>query len=167
MNVINTLGERNKRLLPALLGTDPDGGSTNIYSTDIGRIVWKTSNKACLARGGSSYSTSLILGIVAQVPTNTTNGSTIPFYIQKIDPNCEVEISYSTLYSATHPGTTNIGAYVGLSTAATIAGAVISMGNLGNEPGTSDCRFLKVTGFSTERRKIYGFPTRDSLYLSW
>lgn len=166
-NVVNTLGERNKKLLPALLGTDPDGGSTNIYSTDIGRFTHKNLNLHVLARGGSSYSTSLISGIVAQVPTNTTNGSTVPFYIQKLDPNCEIECSYSTLYSATHPADDYLGYYIGLSTAATIAGAVLSMGNVGTAPGTSDARFLKITGYSTERRKIYGFPSVESSCISW
>lgn len=166
-NTFNMVGCRPKQLMPALLGYDDAGAATDIYSSDIGRLVRQTSNGIVLMKGGSSYSTSLIAGILSQVPTATTSGSTIPFYIQKLDPNQLVEGTYSTLYSTVHPGTTDIGKYVGLSTAATVAGGVFSMGNMGNAPGTSDARWMKLVDFSTNRRKLVGFPVSNSSCIAW
>ena len=166
-NTFNVVGCRRKQLMPALLGYDDAAAATDIYSSDIGRLTRQTSNGHVLMKGGSSYSTSLISGIVAQVPTATTSGSTIMFYIQKLDPNELVEGTYSTLYSTVHPGTTDIGKYIGLSTAATVAGAVFDVDNMGNAPGTSDARWCKLMGFSTNRRKIWGFPVINSSCIAW
>jgi hypothetical protein len=166
-NTFNLVGCRPKQLMPAILGYDAAAAATDIYSSDIGRLVMASSNGITLMTGGSSFSTSLIAGIVSQVPTATTSGSTIPFYVQKLDPNQLVEGTYSTLYSTVHPGTSDLGKYVGLSTAATVAGAVFSMGNMGNAPGTSDARWLKLTDFSTNRRKLMGFPAVNSSCISW
>ena len=166
-NTFNMVGCRPKQLMPAILGYDAAAAATDIYSSDIGRLVMASSNGITFMTGGSSFSTSLIAGIVSQVPTATTSGSTIPFYVQKLDPNQMVEGTYSTLYSATHPATSDLGKYIGLSTAATVAGAVLDMDNVGNAPGTSDARWLKITGFSTNRRKIMGFPVINSSCIAW
>lgn len=163
-NIINPINTKITKLIPGLVGS-----SDTIKSTDIGRLLFKSSNTVVLGTGGSSFSTSFMAGYVAKVDTTggSSGGSTIPIYYRKFDPTEEVEMDYSTLYSTVHPGTTDIGKYVGLSTAATVAGAVISMGNMGNEPGTSDARFLKMSGFSTSRRKIKGFPVRNSSVIAW
>lgn len=163
-NIINPRNTACQKYTPIL-----PGSSDTIYSTDNGRILFQSSNKGVLGTGGSSFSTSLMLGYICKVDTTagSSGGSTIPIYCRKFDPTEEVEMDYSTLYSTVHPATTDVGNYIGLSSAATVAGAVLAMNNIGNAPGTSDARWLKITGFSTNRRKIYGFPVRNSSVIAW
>ena len=165
-NIINPINTKITSLVPGLVYAS---AAQAIMSTDVGRLLFKTGNTVDLGTGGSSFSTSFFAGYVAKVDTTggSTAGSTIPIYYRKFDPTEKIEMDYSTLYSATHPATTDIGKYIGLSTAATVAGAVLSMGNLGTEPGTSDARFLQISAFSTSRRKIIGFPVRNSSVIAW
>lgn len=165
MNVVGPRNYYSKPLMPVLIG------STDVVtSTDIGRFVFKSSNHAVLGTGGSSFSTSIILGYIAAVPTNTSGGSSVPAYIRKLNPTEELECRYSTVVGSTahlHPATTDIGKYVGFSSVATVAGCVLDMNNLGNTPGTSDARWLQITGFSTNRRMVYGFPVFASSVIAW
>lgn len=161
-NIINTRNTACQRYLAVL-----PGSTDTIKSTDSGRILFQSSNKVVLGTGGSSFSTSLLAGYVAKVEADSSGGSTIPFYMRRFDPTEEIEMDYSTLYSTLHPATTDLGNYIGLSSAATVAGAVLAMNNVGNAPGTTDARWLKINGYSTNRRKIYGVPVRNSSVIAW
>ena len=148
------------------------GSTDTINSSDVGKLLFRSSNKVVLATGGSSFSTSLFIGIVAGVDmTNSTGSSggsdTAVVQYRQLTPGKEYEGTYSTLYSTLHPGTTDIGNYIGLSSAATIAGAVLSMANIGNTVGTTNGRFLKVTGYSTNRRKVYGVVKYGAANIAW
>jgi hypothetical protein len=148
------------------------GSSDTFYSSDIGRILFKSSDKAVLGTGGSSFSTSLMLGFLYYVEaaassSGSSGGSTVPVLYMKFNPSVEYAIKYTTLGSTVHPATTDLGRYIGLSTIATVAGCQLAMGNIGNEPGTSDARFLKITGYSTNRRMIYGYVVRNSSVIAW
>lgn len=172
MPYVNPVSNYNKPLCKGLPGSTMD-----VQSTDIGRFIFKSSNNYVYAVGGSSFSTSLIAGYVAAVPTASSAGSTIPFYFRKLDPNIELEISYAstsfsstamaTTYGGGDPATTDIGKYIGFTTHATVAGARMDITNAGNEPGTSNGRFIQITGFSTNRGKIKGFPVVNSSCIAW
>lgn len=148
-------------------------GSTTIRSTDKGRLIFKSSNVGILGYGGSSFSTSLMLGYLVSVTTaGGPNNSTVHLLnVRKFSPLEEIEMDYSTLFSTVHPASSDQGKYIGLSSGVASTdpgqGAVLSMGNVGNEPGTSDARFLQINGFSTNRRKIFGFPVRNSSVIAW
>ena len=162
-NIFNPLTNyQDDAIVPAIVGS-----SDTINSSDVGRIVFKSSNTVVLGTGGSSFSTSIIAGVIALVPTASSGGSTVPIYIRPLVPGKMWEGKYSTLYSTVHPSDDYIGSYVGLSSAATVAGALFSMGNLGNEPGTSDARFARITGYSTNRRILEFTPVKDSSVIGW
>ncbi len=162
LNVCNPVSKFNLPLFPMTPSTDD-----SVYSTDVGRCVWKSSFSGMLARGGSSLSTSLLIGYIAIVPTDSTAGSTIPFYIRKFDPNVEVELIYTTAGGGGHPQTTDLGKFIGFSSAATVAGAVMDMQWISNTPGTSNGCWLCISGFSTAGRKVRGFPSVNSSMISW
>jgi hypothetical protein len=137
----------------------PGAGSLgSIGSTDLGKLVNESSGKAVLQ---SSTSTSIpkILGMVSNVPVDTTGGSTVPFYVWDVRGK-EIEQTFSTVASATLPATTDIGNYVGWSTAAGVG--VIGMDTASSAPGKA---FLKITGFDNNRRKVFGFVNTTNLAL--
>jgi hypothetical protein len=140
----------------------PGAGSLgNIGSSDLGKLLTESSGKAVLQ---SSTSTSIpkILGMVANVPVDTTGGSTVPFYVWDVRGK-EIEQTYTTLASATLPATTDIGSYVGWSTASTgAAGGIIGMDTASSAPGKA---FLKITGFDNNRRKVFGRVNTTNLAL--
>lgn len=144
------------------------GSTETIYSSDIGRMVFKSSNNVVMGSTGSSFfSTSLMLGFIAAVPVTSTGGSTIPIYYTKLDPNVEIEGTYSTVPGGNHPATTDIGKFVGFTRTTGLSAAVFDMQYAGNEVGTSNALWLRITGFSTSRRKIYGYPAVNSSVISW
>jgi hypothetical protein len=161
-NVCNPVSCFNKPISSIIPSTD-----NSVYSTDIGRFIWKSSFSGMLAKGGSSFSTSLLLGYIVSVPEDSTAGSTIPFYYRKFDPSVELEITYTTAGGGGHPQTTDLGKYIGFSSLATVAGCVMDMQWIGNDPGTSDGRWLQISGFSTSRRKVRGYPAVNSSMISW
>lgn len=160
--VCGPLSQYNLPLTPALAGS-----TDTIKTTDLGRFTFMSSNTHVLGTGGSSFSTSLISGYIAMVTTDSSGGSTKPFYIRKLAPTVELEVTYSTVTSTAHPATTDIGKYIGFSSLATVAGCVLAVSNMGNAAGTTDGRWLKITGFSTDRRKITGFPVANSSLIAW
>jgi len=132
-------------------------GSTggNINSTDVGKFVTKSSNHYGLAVGSSSYQN--IVGYVAAVSGSGVVSSTNPFYVAPFKDGNTYAVKYSTLYSANHPTSTSIGMYVGLSTAATIAGAVISMASeakVYSSTGAS-APIFRINGYSTAQRRLF------------
>lgn len=130
----------------------------HIQSSDVGKLVEESSGRAVLH---SSTSTSIpkFLGVVACVPTATTAGSTIPFYIQPIRGKV-IEQTYSTLGSTTLPATTDIGDYVGYSTKTGVG--EIGMDTKSSSPGIA---FLKITDFDNNRRKVFGVVNSTNLAL--
>jgi len=148
-------GFSNIPLLPVLPGASTVRGF--VTSTNIGDIVTRTSNKGVLAVG-TTADVSDLLGFVAAVPNNTTPGSTVPFYVLPFSNRDEVEVKYSTLYSTGHPATTDIGKYIGFGNTSTPAGALLDVSSLADSPGTTSGCWLRVNGFSTNRRMIFGVP---------
>ncbi len=142
-------------MFPVLPGA---GSLGNIASSDIGKLVVESSGKGVLQ---SSTSTSIptIIGMIACVPTETSGGSTVPFYVHDIRGK-EIEQTFSTVASATLPATTDIGDFVGWSTAA--GTGVIGMDTKSSAAGKA---FLKVTGFDNTRRKVFGVVHSSNLIL--
>jgi hypothetical protein len=144
---------RTKSLLPVLPVASTVTGFVN--SSDVGKLVFGTSNHGGLAVG-TTADAQRFLGLVAAVPIATTPGSSQPFYVQQITPETEIEYDFSTTYSTAMPASTDVGKYVGFGNTTSVAGAVLSMAAIGNAPGSTNGCFLRVTGHSTNRRKIYG-----------
>lgn len=127
-----------------------------IGTTDIGKLVTKSSEKYGLCVGSSDYQN--IVGYTAMVPENSSAGSTKPFYVAPFQVGSEYEMSYSTLYSTNHPTSTSIGCYIGIGATATIAGAKLSMNSIATAPavtGTTGCPIFRINGYSTNRRMVY------------
>lgn len=160
----NNFNFRNKKgaMVPVLFGS-----TDAIASSDVGRIVFRTSNKYMLnCTASDGLSTTPIFGFIGAVPTDTTGGSTIPVYVYKLDPSLEIEGTYTTGNGGGHPATTDIGNYVGFYiTTTTITGLQLDMTYCAQNPGTSNALWLQITGFSTNRRKIYGYPCAASSVL--
>jgi len=135
-----------------------------VSSSDVGKLVFETSNQGGLMPGSTGDvfiggSAVKLLGIVANVPTPTSPGSTIPFFIWPIVPGKLYEAEYSTTYSANLPATTDIGKYLGSPNTTTIAaGAYLSMAGIGNAAGTTSGLFFRISdpSYSTAQRKILG-----------
>lgn len=158
----------NYPLIKALLGS-----TDTIYTSDEGAIVKKSSNKYILAIGGTTAATEMFAGWIEKLWPGTTScsgGSTTFFYLRKFAPDCEVEIKYSTLYSTVHPGSSDVGNFIGVSTASSDIGGRLSMATIVNDAATSSGAgraWLQITGFSTARRLIYGLPYRNSSCIAW
>lgn len=131
-----------------------------VASTDVGKLAFASSQVGGLMVGSTADFSGAILGIVASVPTATTPGSTVPFYIRPIVTGALYEADFSTSYSATLPATTDIGKYVGVSNTTTVAGgSYLSMAGIGNTAGTTSGRFFKIaraTAADVERRVVIG-----------
>jgi hypothetical protein len=143
--------------LLAVLPVSSTGG--NIKSSDVGKLAVRSSNHGGLIVGSTQDIAHSILGIVTSVPVDVTPGSTILFYVLPLVPNALYEADFSTVASATLPATTDIGKYVGLSNTTTIAGAVLSMGTLGNAWGTTSGNFFRINRASADdisRRRVVG-----------
>jgi len=141
-------------LIPVLPSTNTVNGE--VASTDIGKLIVPSSHNGVLALG-TTADTNTFLGIVAAVPVTSTVGSTQPFYIRPIVRGALYKANYSTSFSTSHPATTDIGKYVGLSNTTTVAGgSALDMSVIGNAPGTTDSLFFRIAGYSTERNEVIG-----------
>lgn len=134
-----------------------------ITSTNVGDIVRRSSNKGELAVGTTADHTDL-LGIIQAVPNNTTPGSSTPFYILPFCEDREFEIKYSTGYSTSHPASSDVGKYIGFGNTTTPAGALLSVGTLANSPGSTSGCWLRLSGYSTNNRKVFGFPNSTHIH---
>lgn len=133
-----------------------------VDGTDVGKFVVASSNKYALMVG-TTADDKVISGIVAAVPTATTPGSTVPFYVQKISYGELIEASYSS--DSTVITTTNIGKFFGVNGTTTVAGAVnLNPAIAGNAAGTTDGLFFKMLKFSTQNNVMWG--TINSSHLS-
>lgn len=158
-----------KGLLAVLPGASTRG---SVSSSDIGKLAIASSNHAVLAAGTTAdvLRAASILGIVAAVPTATTPGSTTPFYVYPLAAGVEVEADYSTDYEGSTGvsviATSNIGKYLTWGNTTTIAAAAyIDPSLAGNAPGTTDCLFFKLTGFSTQNNTVTGVINSTHLAL--
>lgn len=143
-----------------------------INTTDIGAVLQKSSNKVVLAVGGTTAATARVCGFVhgfREGTTKCTGGSSDWFYMKKFSQNREYEITYSTLYSTVHPASTDVGKFIGFSTASTDVGGKLDMDTLVVDVATSSGAgqsWFEIKGCSTARRKIYGIPV-DSTNIVW
>jgi hypothetical protein len=116
-----------------------------------------------------------VLGIVANVPTATTQGSTTPFWIEKIRPGDVLEADYSTDVETSTGGTTtvvvtsNIGYYFGIgapggnNTTTVVRGMYIDGSVATTACGTTCNTFFQMLGFSTAIRKMWGVVNSTNL----
>lgn len=151
-----------KNLIPVLPSnsTTPNG----VSSSDIGKLVVDSSGRGALllptTQNSTGSTTVGILGIVAAVPTNTTAGSTVPFYYRPYQQGEILTADYSTTYAtstALLTTTSNIGYFFGCPASTTpdaIIGGYIDPSTNSTTVGAS--RFFKMTGFDNTRKKIYG-----------
>lgn len=131
-----------------------------VASSDVGKLAFASSQLGGLMVGSTADFSQAILGIVASVPTATTPGSTVPFYIRPIVRGALYEADFSTTYSTALPATTDIGKYLGVSNTTTVAGgSYLSMAGIGNAAGTTSGRFFRVKRASSAdvaRRVVLG-----------
>ena len=127
-----------------------------IGSSDIGKLVYATSNNGGLAVG-TTADDKLFLGIVAAVPTATTPASTVPFYVQPIVRGALYEADFSTTYSTGLPATTDIGKFLGLPNTTTVTGgSYLNIGTIGNAVGTTSGCFFRINSVNVEARTVTG-----------
>lgn len=167
-----------RELVAVLPGNSTVGGTTSaqICSSDEGRLCVTASTilddiGATLPAGSTFAGFPAIMGIVAYVPTDTTAGSTIPFYIEKIKPGDVVECGYSTDIETSTAGTSsymvtsNIGYYFGPgypgvssnNSTALIIGMYLD-GSIASTAyaATTSAKCFKLAGFSTVDRRAWG-----------
>jgi len=143
-------------LQPYLPSADATLGA--ITSSHIGYIVTASTPCAELAVGTSDDNARYV-GIIAAVPNDVTVGGEVPFYVMPFSPDEEIEVEYSTDYSATTPDDGDIGMYIAFGSTATIAGAKLDTSTIyPTAGGSSTGRWLKITGYDTDRQVIYGRP---------
>jgi hypothetical protein len=172
--------EMGEFTIPGYLSTDNPGSAGAAYSSDIGRIMTRSTDasKFIFAVGTTAARTTSYLTTTMQLygflsgleADPTSEGSTNKIYVTKFDPSKEYAINYSTLYSATLPASSDIGNYIGLGNTTTVAGCVLSMANIsstGAGSGTTSPKPFIVTGFDNNRRKVYVRPVVDSGQFSW
>jgi len=149
------------------------GSSNTLNTSDIHCILKQSSNKHLIMIGGTTAAATLITGYVVGFREGTTHcsgGSSNWFYMRKFTPDNEYEIEYSTVMSTVHPGTSDIGNFIGCSSLATQYGGRLDMDSINNDPHSSTASarvWFQITGFSTARRKIYGLPVRNSSCIDW
>lgn len=140
------------------------GLSTQIFrSSDIGCLL-RTGTSNSVNFAGAATSVNTYVGYLAAVVSphsaltvnsfdNPTNHYANLFYYRKFDRSVEIEASYDVLDG--HYATSDIGYYTGLST----RNAKMSRANIAAAPSSAGLgRWLRITGFSTDRHKVYGFP---------
>ena len=159
-----------REVVPMLLGGS--AVSTGIGSSDVGRLMVTDSTIGtkvlwCEAPAPTTFAASYtVQGILAVVPTATTQGSTIPVLIEKIRPGDIVEADYSTdVETSTGVSvitTSNIGYYLGIggvggnNTTLITRGLYIDPSIATTACGTTCNTFFKMLGFSTAARKVWG-----------
>jgi hypothetical protein len=194
-------------LFTGYLSTGSNGtlfSTLGCYSSDIGSIVVRhTTNstgvggKFQLGCPTTDYS-GKVFGFLRGFDSDSSNlngaqyikpGSTEKIYIEKFSPHVEYEISYSTLNSTYHPGTSDIGSMVGFATtqftsthtipgissgiSITPAYMKLCMSNCisGASPGitasTDGAVLFRITGYSTNRRKLFVVPVFESSSFAW
>jgi hypothetical protein len=162
------------------LSTDNPGTAAGAYSSDIGRIVTRSTDasKYIFAVGataarttGYATTTAQMIGYLHSLETDpTTEGSTSKIYVSRFDPLKEYAITYSTLYSSVLPASSDLGNYIGLGNTTTPAGFTLSMANIGSTgpgSGTTSPKAFLITGFDNNRRKIYCRPVIESGQFGW
>jgi len=109
-------------------------------------------------------------------------GSTQNIYVEKFDFGKEYAVNFSTLNSTVLPGSSDIGSLVGFATTHMSGSSAISitpaymklcMSNAASTaaPGlagsTNGPKIFRVTGYDTNRRKLFVTPVRESSAFSW
>jgi hypothetical protein len=149
----------NTGLIAVLPSSDSTLGA--ITSAHIGRVCVKGTDGVQLLSGVNDDSTSYV-GIIASVPNTVTAGGSIPFYVRPFTSEDIIE----EIYTGTAPTDASIGSY------AAYAATPISAGNPRLDTsktsttvgGARSGRFLKITGYDTNRKVLFGVP--DSSRIS-
>lgn len=144
-------------LQPFLPSEDATLGA--ITESHVGNIVVLGATPTAQLAVGTSNDDARYIGIIAAVPNSVTAGGSVPFYVMPFTPEEEIEVEYSTDYSATVPTDADIGSYIAFGSTATVAGAKLDTSTIsGTVGGSTVGRWLKITGYDTNRKMIYGRP---------
>jgi len=144
-------------LQAVLPGEDATLGA--ITSSHIGNVVVASTPGVVLATG-TSDDTARYVGIIAAVPNAVTAGGSVPFYVMPFTYEEEVEVEYDRdNYTDSDPTDADIGKFIAFGSTATVAGAKLDTGTIDTGVGgDSTGRWLKITGYDTNRRVVYGRP---------
>lgn len=149
--------ETARGAIPVYPGPSTIGGM--ITSTCVGYLCVTASTIASNNQFGeipvaSTADMMKVKGIIAAVPTDTTSGSTTPFYIFPILPGDVLTAEYSTTVErstgASIIASTNRGYFVGLGTGTGQLGRYVDPSLASTAPGTTDCLLLRLIDFSTQ-----------------
>jgi hypothetical protein len=159
-NYFNPRGNFNQGLVKGI--------TTQIIRTsDCGRLLYASSNHVMLVTTGDTRlrHVGYVAAVVTPYSANTVNSATggttdgnnlNVFYYRKLDPSIELEVSYVT--SNGHYGTSDIGKHTGLDLTYPYMSKTILSDAASSVAGT----WLRITGFSTNRSKVYGYPVLGS-----
>lgn len=166
------------------------------YSSDIGSVMVRHTTNAgkgntfSMGCPTTDYN-GKIYGFLKGFDSDSSNlngvqyigpGSTQKIYLEKFDYNKEYAINYSTLNSTVLPATSDIGSLVGFATTQFSGSSAISitpaymnlcMSNIAStvNPGltgsTNGAKLFKVTGYDSNRRKLFVVPVMESSSFSW
>ena len=135
-----------------------------ITSTCVGYLCVAGSTLATVGQYGevpvaSTADMMKVKGIIASVPTDTTAGSTTPFYIFPILPGDILTANYSTTVERSTGATsvivsTNRGYFLGLGTGTGQLGKYIDPSLASTAPGTTNCMLFRLLDFSTQNDTV-------------
>lgn len=135
--------------------------------------------------------TANVYGILAGFDSDSSNlnslqyiapGSTQNIYLEKFEFNNEYAINFSTLNSTVLPASSDVGSLVGFATTHFTGASKITINptnmklcmsniastvNPGSAGSTNGSKMFRVTGYDTNRRKLYAVPVRESSSFSW
>lgn len=164
--------ETARGAIPVYPGASAIGGI--ITSTCVGMLCVAASTVASIGQYGeipapSTADMMKVKGIIASVPTDTTPGSTVPFYIFPVLSGDILTAPYSTAVARGGAGaimvSTNRGYFVGLGTGSGALGKYIDPTLASTAPGTTNCMLFRLLDFSTQN------DTADvvvhSTHLAW
>lgn len=153
--------------------------SPTVTTTHIGYLFVTASTAASIGPHGqlpvsSTADQTKVIGIVSYVPQDTTAGSSNPIYVTPILPGDFIEANYSTNVEKSTGGasvivSTNIHRYLGIGSTGggngVALGYYIDPSIASTSPGTTDCLFFRMLGYSTQNDSVWG--TINSSHLVW
>lgn len=174
---MGTFGFKYRRTQKAYIPVYPMASTVGgmVSTTDVGSLCVCGSSGVFDFKGGLPIGTTAdtlrILGIIAVVPTNTTAGSSTPFYVAPITQGDIIEAQYSTTVEASAGvsiiASTNRGMWLGIgpNTTSVAYGAYVDPSLASTAPGTTNSMFFKMLGFSTQNDTVWGTINSSHLAL--
>jgi hypothetical protein len=166
--------ETHRGAVPVYPGASTVGGM--ITSTCVGYLCVAGSTVASVGQYGeipinSTADMMKVKGIICDVPTNTTCGSTVPFYVYPIFPGDILTANYSTTVERSTGATsvivsTNRGYFIGLGNSTdTILGRYVDPSLASTAPGTTNCMLFRLIDLSTQNDTVDVMV--NSTHIAW